>query len=292
MGTNRKFENMICSVKKRASIPDQKYIDATINSLEHALKLYEKEYKSKKYELHFTNGRKIKFQISEKYLSHMLGFDMRRIRDKTSLYKRSSDDFVRSYEYLERIAVNPRPLQEVNQHRNGSLVNYYRVRQRCLAFRSFYNLDKFDFFGVDFRKDKIKNQNHQTLLRSNKLLVFDSNEKDISYFMMGIASDKDRRVSYAETIFPVYRTDLNDANNPKRFIENQKIMIPSKISTKRQFHDLNCCVQTIDECYSKEDVIDYLVKLKQKIKLENLYIDDNDYRDFDEEEYNGLKRTV
>ena len=290
MSSNIKLENLICSIKKTACIPDQKFIDSTIKRIESTMELFQKEYKDKRFELTFSNGEVVKFQINQDQLPHMLGINLKKLR-KTSLYKRSSDESFDSYDYLNKIVNNPKALQTLNEHRSGTIINYYSVKQRCLSIENFYKLKEFSFVGVDFDKRKILNKKDQTLINSNKLLLFKSDINEISCYLMGLGYDSYAKENYVETIFPLYKDEPIAYYNPKRFIENQKILLPTKLETEYLYDDYNCVVKTIDECQSKEEVIHYLSNLKKKLNVENCEIDDTEYASIDSQAYSTLERV-
>lgn len=291
MSTNRKNENMICSIRKKATIPDQKFIDSTMKKLERTVELFEKEYNEKIYTIKFTNGERITFEIKKGALAHLLGLEIYKIK-RTNLYKKESDDFLYSYKYLNKILENPVPLQTLNQHRNGDLVNYRVVRQKCLAFENLYKLHEFEFLGIDFDINKFPSRYPTTRLKSDKLLVYASSEKDISYFMLGLAKDPVTMEPYAETLITNYRPNISSKHDPKSFLEDQKIMLPSKITTEKYYDEYNSLVKMVDESFSKEEVMGYLIKLKEKINLTRFQLDDEDYEQLSNPKVLKMKRAI
>ena len=248
-----------------------------IQKLGETVNLFEKKYRDKIFKVKFTNGEKYEFAIDKKNVAHMLSIDTKKLAERL-IYKRKSSDFITSYDYIHKILENPDALNCYNEFENGALMNYFLVYESCLAFKKMNELESLNFLGVSFDKNRILSEEDQTKIRSQKLIVYKSNEYLIDYYLLGLIK-KDNEKNYSiETNFPVYKNGYAKKWNAKRFIEEQKILLPKKVEKicDRTFnYELE---KEINNCESKEELLCFLTEIKDRLELSCLEVEDNNYK--------------
>ena len=266
--------NNVLQNRKESITPSREYIDLAINALRDTICIFENRYKDKILNIKFTNGEKYEFEINKKNLAHMLSVNTNSLKD-TLIYKRKSTDFISSYAYLNKIVDNPDSFISFNDYNNGSFVNYYTLYDRCITFKKLSELEKFNFVGVDFQNDRILNERDKTSIKSNKMLLYKSNEYLIDYYLMAIVKCKRESNYYIETNFPVYNYYHQKKWNPKRFLENQILLIPEEIKIKNKKSNI---IEKVSSCKNKQELIDFLYQVKNNIELDDLKIEDNNFK--------------
>lgn len=203
-------------------MPGYDYSIAVLKEVKKCYEVYNKKYKDKEYSMVFSNSEEIEFQILEKNLCHMLGIDYNNIRGnyfdkyRKNVFNIKSNDFT-SYELVELILENMEKVAEYdNSTRAAKAINYYKSSVKCSIFNKLSDFSKFNFAAINYI-----GVNDYYEYDKQKLLFVPSNEVITPYFMMGIRIDEE------ENKFVV--TSLIAPESPKKFFENQEVIIPTQI---------------------------------------------------------------
>lgn len=220
MFNTRELEN---AVSKTPPYPGYEYTQKALDELEIALGIYFDYYNNKKYNISLSNGEEISFIIAATSIGHMFGLDTAKI--KTVLSENGLiDGRIGPMHLLKYIIDNKEEVLKLNEKIGNSLLNPFRIRVRCEAFRRFSNFSDMDFGCLHYDKDIASLKGYKIQMRAKQFLFTESNDDNAPYYMMGIAYDENTNNAYIETLFA-------DIDSEKMF-NNQLITFPLAVTTE------------------------------------------------------------
>ena len=220
MFNTRELEN---AVVKNPPYPGYEYTHKALEELEEALAIYLEYYYNKKYNISLSNGEEISFIIAPTSVAHMFGLDTTKIKQALSLNGKI-DGRIGIMELLKYVVDNKDEILLLNEQNNNSILNSFRIRVRCEAFRRFSNFSDMDFGCLHYDKDIATAKGYNIQMRAKQFLFTESNDDNAPYYMMGIAYDENTNNAYIETLFA-------DIDSEKMF-RNQLITFPLAVTTE------------------------------------------------------------
>jgi hypothetical protein len=220
MFNTRELEN---ATAKNTPYPGYEYTYKALEELEVALKIYLEYYFDKKYNISLSNGEEIGFNIAPSSVGHMFGLDT--TKTKTALSANHVvDGRIGAMQLLKYIVDNKEEIVLLNEKLGNSILNPFRIRVRCEAFRRFSNFADMDFGCLHYDKDIANAKGYNIQMRAKQFLFTESNDDNAPYYMMGIAYDENTNNAYIETLFA-------DIDSEKMFT-NQLITFPLAVTTE------------------------------------------------------------
>jgi len=205
-------------------MPGIEYSISVLKEMKECYETYKRKYQNKEYNLIFSNGEEICFEILACNLCHMLGIDFQNIKGEYfDDYRKDVLDInsytFTSYDLLEAILENAEIVAEKdNDIRNSrKIVNYYKSQIKCNIFKKLSDFEKFNFAAINYN-----GQDDKYDYDKQKLLFVPSNEAVCPYFIMGIKQSTDENQKY------IVNT-LIAPQEPKKFFDNQEVIIPTQI---------------------------------------------------------------
>lgn len=205
-------------------MPGYEYSIKVLNELKKCVNQFNAKYRDKEYNIIFSNGEEIRFQILDKNLCHMLGIDYNNIRGEyfdnyRSTVLGTSCQNISSYNLLELILEHAEEVARYDNdlsHREKA-INYYKSGIKSEIFNKLSDFEQFNFGAINYNPGDGKYDYDK-----QKNLFVPSNEAVCPYFMMGIKKDEDGDNGYiVSTLFaPI---------TPKQYFENQEVIIPTQI---------------------------------------------------------------
>ncbi len=215
----------VSSWAKKTPYPGEEYCEETMVDLERAFQEYQNHYMNCQYEIAFSNGTQIFFELLDKNLSHIFGID----------YKNLKDDYFQSFRKdvlkLGSVPTSYDLLQSILEHKDAVLLydyehrevlNYYKIRIKCEIFNKLSDFQKFDFGCVDFNTATYeKNNPNGHVGNSSKYFFLPSQEIVCPYFMMGLVEDPKVGCYCVESLLA--------PADVKGFMQDQTLIIPTHI---------------------------------------------------------------
>ena len=222
-------------------MPGEEYSKQVVEEIKECYETYKQKYQNKEYNLTFSNGEEIDFEIMQSNLCHMLGIDYQNIKsDFFDEYRRNilniqTQSFT-SLELLESILEHSdKVVKNDNDIKNRvKILNYYKSQIKCNIFKKLSDFEKFNFAAINYNP-----QDNRYDYDKQKLLFIPSNESVCPYFVMGI------KMSEYEKIQKYIVNTLMALQEPKRFFENQEVIIPTQIlvSDNNELRKLNATAE-------------------------------------------------
>lgn len=205
-------------------MPGIEYSISVLKEMKECYETYKRKYQNKEYNLIFSNGEEICFEILACNLCHMLGIDFQNIKGEYfDDYRKDVLDInsytFTSYDLLEAVLENAEIVAEKdNDIRNSrKIVNYYKSQIKCNIFKKLSDFEKFNFAAINYN-----GQDDKYDYDKQKLLFVPSNEAVCPYFIMGIKQSTGENQKY------IVNT-LIAPQEPKKFFDNQEVIIPTQI---------------------------------------------------------------
>ena len=219
-------------------MPGEEYSTQVVNEMKECYETYKQKYQSKEYNLIFSNGEEITFEILASNLCHMLGIDYQNIKGdyfddyRKEILKIPTSHFS-SFDLLESILENSDKVIELDNDvtNRAKILNYYKSQIKCNIFKKLSDFEKFNFAAINYdAKDDKREYNKQ------KLLFIPSNEAVCPYFMIGIQRGEDEKYIVNTLMAP---------QAPKKYFDNQEVIIPTQIlvSDNNEFRKLNATAE-------------------------------------------------
>ena len=218
--------NFVGSIPKNIPFPGEKYASKVIDKLIEACKIYEKQYKDKRYSIILSNGEEIRFSIDSSNLCHLLGIDYQYIAsDEMAVAREFVLDYelysnFSSYDLLQKIIKkSDEIIKNDSNYCNQKLLNYYRIFIKCLVFSELGDFLSFNFGCINFDKyiyQESAGKDYKP--NSTKILFMRSQENLVPYFMIGLIPDNNSERYSPETVFA--------ARDFYNFFVNQELLIP------------------------------------------------------------------
>lgn len=206
----------------RIPMPGYDYSMKVFEELKDCYESFKLKYYNKEYNMIFSNGEELKLEILDKNLCHMLGIDFSNIRGEYfNNYRKNilgveSNDFT-SYELLEILLENADKVAKYDNSNNcEKAINYYKSGIKCEIFKKLSDFAQFNFAAINYDPNDGKYE-----YEKQKLLFVPSNESVCPYFMMGIRETEENHNYIVNTLLA--------AQEPKRYFENQEVIIPTQI---------------------------------------------------------------
>lgn len=219
-------------------MPGEEYSTQVVDEMKECYETYKQKYKNKEYNLIFSNGEEITFEIMASNLCHMLGVDYQNI--KGEYFKKYRQEVLKiqatcftSFDLLEAILENSSKVVEMDNDINNKvkILNYYKSQIKCSIFKKLSDFEKFNFAAINY---DAKDDKHE--YDKQKLLFIPSNEAICPYFIMGIQQSDDKKYIVNTLMAP---------QAPKKYFDNQKVIIPTQIlvSDNNEFRKLNATAE-------------------------------------------------
>ena len=205
-------------------MPGYEYSIKVLNELKDCFDQFNKKYKDKEYNIIFSNGEEIKFQILDKNLCHMLGIDFNNLKGEYFNNYRlnvlgTNSQNLSSYDLLQLILEHAEQVARYDNdlsHKEKA-INYYKSGIKSEIFNKLSNFEQFNFGAINYEPGDGKYD-----YSSQKKIFIPSNEAVCPYFMMGIKKDEEANNDYiVSTLFAPIA--------PKQYFENQEVIIPTQI---------------------------------------------------------------
>lgn len=212
--------------------PGDDYALAALLKVKESLKQYQDYYKSREYEMTFSDGFSIKFEIIESNVAHMLGVKKPTTNDIPEIDRALVGiNKPKSYAYLELISENPKDFIKLNKQYDNQLFNFFRINVRNQVFQKFSNFYDLNFGCVHFNPEILEDRD-ATTMKSRTFLFTESYEIHAPYFMIGIAEIEEGK-PFIETLFPNLFGD--------KMFRNQVITLPTSllVTTPTDFRQIN-----------------------------------------------------
>ena len=219
-------------------MPGEEYSTQVINEIKECYETYKQKYQNKEYNLIFSNGEEITFEIMASNLCHMLGIDYQNIRGEYFKNYRKEvlkiqTSYFSSFDLLEAILENSNKVVAMDNDitNKEKILNYYKSQIKCSIFRKLSDFEKFNFAAINYDANDDKYEYNK-----QKLLFIPSNEAVCPYFMMGIQQSEDEKYIVNTLMAP---------RTPKKYFDNQEVIIPTQIlvSDKNEFRKLNATAE-------------------------------------------------
>ena len=238
---SKKEMQYVDSWSTKIPMPGYEYSKMVMMAIKDCYEKYNKLYKNKEYNLIFSNGEEISFEILSKNLCHMLGIDYKNIRDsyfedyRKEILNIDSNDFT-SYDLLESLIENMEKVIELDNDMSVryKLINYYKSGIKCQIFNKLSNFDKFNFAAINYDAGDNKYD-----YKDQKIFFIPSNEKLCPYFMMGIKKSNDFDYEESNTEYDYESNTINKYIVSTLFaptieqvaekFKNQEVIIPTQI---------------------------------------------------------------
>lgn len=210
-------------------MPGIEYSSRVVEQMKECYEIYKQKYQNKEYNLIFSNGEEICFEILASNLCHMLGIDYQNLKSdffdsyRNNILNINTPNFT-SFELLEAILeYSDKVIEMDNDSSNkAKVINYYKSQVKCNIFRKLSDFEKFDFAAINYSSDDGKFDYDK-----QKLLFVQSNESLSPYFIMGIrvseSSENELQKYIVNTLMAPLKTDI------KKFFDNQEVIIPTQI---------------------------------------------------------------
>lgn len=209
-----------------APYPGINYSEEAMEDLAAAFSAYEEYYADRLYNIMFSDGNEIDFEVERKNLCHMVGIDSKdlfgdyRADFRKKVLDMDPDKASSSYGLLKRIIDNREKVLEYNMHKQ--VFNSYRVRLKCNIFHKMSDFSKFDFGCINFDKPTYERVNGEVIGgESSRYLYVQSNEGNCPYFMMGLKSISQDGKQIVETLLA--------PTAPDKFFREQEVVIPTQL---------------------------------------------------------------
>ena len=205
----------------RTPMPGVEYSMKVLNEIKDCYDSFKLKYYNKEYNMIFSNGEEIRFEILSKNLCHMLGIDFNNIKGeyfdnyRKKVLNVESNDFS-SFDLLEILLENAQKVAEYDNSNNiEKAINYYKSGIKCEIFKKLSDFERFNFAAINYDpKDDKYDYDKQ------KLFFIPSNEAVCPYFMMGIKQIEENNYIVNTLLAP---------EQPKKFFDNQEVIIPTQI---------------------------------------------------------------
>ena len=208
----------------KVPMPGYDYSIKVLNDLKDCFNKFNEKYRNKEYNIIFSNGEEIKFEILDKNLCHMLGIDFSNIRgDYFDNYRLNvlgtNSQNLSSYELLQLILENAEKvaIYDNDSRYKEKAINYYKSGIKSEIFNKLSDFEQFNFCAINYNPG-----DGAFDYGSQKNLFVPSNESVCPYFMMGIkkVENQDSEYIVSTLLAPSY---------PKKFFANQEVIIPTQI---------------------------------------------------------------
>ncbi len=170
--------------------PGDNYSLEALKEVKAALIEFKNHYESRTFDIEFSNGDNIVFEIQSMNLPHMLGMEFQNViasgDDIAKKLLPKDTNKVTAFGILSGIVENPEQAIEVNRQLHNRLFNFYRLKGRAEIFQQFSAFYNFNFGCINYDKDNANKNGFNTNMRSDRFLFVDSNSIKVPYYMMGL----------------------------------------------------------------------------------------------------------
>jgi len=224
MISNRELKYVNAKIDSHIPYPGDNYSKEALLELKNAITLYDTYYKDREYDVLFSNGENMEFSIAQHNLAHVVGVNHNRLIENGIIEELYGENVRKnSYDLLNDMVDNVDDVLRLNQLKDYSLINFYRLKTRSEIFSKFSNFTGFNFGAIYYDKEIAEKNGYSTYMKSDKFLFTDSDDPNFAYYMMGIAYDPSADETYVETLFP--------NAFPDKMFKEQIIVMPTVIST-------------------------------------------------------------
>lgn len=210
---------------KHAPFPGREYAIKAIENMFYAFEKYIEVFKDSKYNIGFSNGEVIKYQMKDKNVAHLLGIETSNLKsewmnetvEKVLGLKPNEDKG--SYEILKRILERADDvIKNDSDPKNYMILNYYRTLLKSIIFQSLPDFASFDFGVINFDKDNV--DEGFVKQESSKYIIIPSYEKLVPYFLLGLKQNE----------FYEYIPETTLAiDEIEKYLNNQTLILPTSI---------------------------------------------------------------
>lgn len=224
---SRKELQYVSTHTKDVPFPGINYAAEVMENLHAAFKVYEQKYQDKSYNFILSNGEEFTFEILAKNIAHLLGINYKGILSdymepvRSNLLGIKPGETVTSYDVLKIIIDRA---EDIIKHdatdKSRTLLNYYKIMIRCIAFSKLSTFETFDFGCINFNKEIYHGKGLTFQGASTKFLFTPSDETITPYFMMGL-KQTDEGLYIPETIMA--------PENFSRYLIEQTLLLPIQV---------------------------------------------------------------
>ena len=140
----------------RTPMPGVEYSMKVLNEIKDCYDSFKLKYYNKEYNMIFSNGEEIRFEILSKNLCHMLGIDFNNIKGeyfdnyRKKVLNVESNDFS-SFDLLEILLENAQKVAEYDNSNNiEKAINYYKSGIKCEIFKKLSDFERFNFAAINY----------------------------------------------------------------------------------------------------------------------------------------------
>ena len=238
---SRKELQYVSTHTKDVPFPGINYAAEVMENLHAAFKAYEQKYQDKSYNFILSNGEEFTFEILAKNIAHLLGINYKGILSdymepvRSNLLGIKPGENVTSYDVLKIIIDRA---EDIIKHdatdKSRTLLNYYKIMIRCIAFSKLSTFETFDFGCINFNKEIYHGKGLTFQGASTKFLFTPSDETITPYFMMGIKEASPNSIYIPETIFASEAIDK--MINCQTFLLPIQILINDNFNFSKYYH--------------------------------------------------------
>lgn len=233
MISNRELKYVNAKADSHIPYPGDNYSKEALLELKNAITLYDTYYKDRDYDVLFSNGENMEFSIAQHNLAHIVGINHPHLIQNGVIEELYGENVHKnSYDLLNDMVDNVDDILKLNQIKDYTLINFYRLKTRSEIFSKFSNFTGFNFGAIFYDKEISTNNGYSSYLKSNKFLFTDSDDPNFEYYMLGVADDTNTNETYVETLFPCEWHD--------KMFKDQVIVMPTVISitTPKDFNKI------------------------------------------------------
>lgn len=219
-----------------------------IINIEMLYRKYQKKFLNKKYEMIFSNGKKISFHFYEEHFAHLVGIQIQSLKDKQLIPRN-----LRTNQILEFIIYKPRLFYQLVVKKGFDVKDFispfYKQKLNVLDEINGFLPDNIEFV-VEFDKEKVSSQN--VFLMSDAEYLLGYKLSDEKYGVIGLIGNENGYY-YPLTVLE-YSKELS--NDFEIILKNQKLILPlyTKISTRE-----------------REKIVEAILKNREKIAAVKRY---------------------
>lgn len=267
---SRKELQYVSTHTKDVPFPGINYAAEVMENLHAAFKAYEQKYQDKSYNFILSNGEEFTFEIMAKNIAHLLGINHKGILSdfmepvRTEKLGIKPGDNVTSYDLLKIILDRA---EDIIKHdatdKRRTILNYYKIMIRCIAFSKLSTFESFDFGCVNFSKEAYQRTGNTFQGESTKFLFTTSDEAITPYFMMGLKRTEGG-LYIPETVMA--------PENFYKYLVNQTLLLPIQVIISSN-DELNKICATPEEKLNLLNMYKGLINLYQTNSFIDIYAD-------------------
>lgn len=247
----------IDSFTRRVPYPGREYGEEVLDILEDCYNTY----KNKNYKIEFSNNKTIDLYIWAKNICHLLGIDYKNLSGE--YFEQFRKKYLglkgkyNSVDLIDSIIENRDKILTFDYNRgNMCPINYYKVEAKCLAYKAFSDLTKFDYGCIDFNNSKYNSREERKFTGDEAKYLYSKGDEVFPFYILGMRKCNNRDNAPAGSYFV---DTFLAAHTPKSFFDNQEIVLPFEVTSNGKKSEI-----------TREELIKLLTDYKNLIEEYNI----------------------